>query len=49
MKKPRIRTPAIIAYAQLTLQVRREQKRIDESIKKLAETKLVPGFTRIYC
>jgi hypothetical protein len=41
--------PKIIEHIQLSRKLKRENARIDASIAKLAETKLVPGYTQIYC
>lgn len=38
----------MIENIKLSRQLKRENARIDASIKKLAETKLVPGYTNIY-
>jgi hypothetical protein len=44
-----IKTPAaIIEHIKLSRQLKREHARIEASKAKLAETKLVPGYTKIY-
>ena len=43
-----IPTPRIVEHIKLSRQLKREHARIEESVKRLAETTLVPGYTKIY-